>query len=95
MSLRNLKRLMYGQQQQKASSQLEPIAQTGRESAMEKTMDQHQDKTISSDQQQASFVYEDKPVKKATTDYSSVEQNNVKPYESSKQTLFDNRRASN
>ncbi len=64
---------MYGQQQQKASSQLEPIPQTGRESAMDKTIDQMQNKTTTTDQQQASFVYEDKPVKKTTTDYSSVD----------------------
>jgi hypothetical protein len=40
---------------------------------MDKTIDQMQNKTTTTDQQQTSFVYEDKPVKKTTTDYSSVD----------------------
>jgi hypothetical protein len=49
---------------------------------MDKTIDWQHNKTTTSDQQQASFIYEDKPVKKTTnTDYSSV---NAKPYETSK-----------
>jgi hypothetical protein len=40
---------------------------------MDKTIDQMQNKTTTTDQQQASFVYENKPVKKTTTDYSSVD----------------------
>ncbi len=71
---------------------------------MDKTVD-IQNKTVSD--QQASFVYEDKPNKKSTHTaadrnyYSSVDPQAVlglKPYQStasSKQTLFDNRKASN
>ena len=61
---------------------MEPIPQTERESAMDKTIDYQQNKTTTTnDQQQASFVYEEKPAKKTTTDYSSID---AKPYEPSK-----------